>query len=217
MFLFCRFKRYVSYSNDLILILLLFLLLDAFSAPPRTFPLCPNCFNSADWSMDELNQNDEDMDDKHKEQQITRIAGKNLTLCCPLPDHHPLIDALFVSPDPDSNGIFTLDPHFGPKWRLVSTRDATIIYLPKSIDTIVLLDEKDKVFGCRKLNVQFKDGVSPLEGGITKYSCFYTTDQLLQDSSRVYHGSERTASTRIGDRGRGRGRGGRGRGRGRVR
>jgi hypothetical protein len=54
-----------------------------------------------------------------------------------------------------------------------------------------------------------------LEGGATKHTCFYPTDQILQDSSRVYHGSERTASTGRG--GRGRGRGGRGRGRGRGR
>lgn len=187
-----------------------------FPAPPRTFPLCPNCFNSPEWSIENpIDKEDEDRDDKHKEQQIKRSAGVNLTLECPLPDNHPLIDELYVSPDPDSSGIFTLDPHFGPKWRLVSTRDATIIHLPKSIDTIVLLEEKDEVFGCHKLKVKFKDGESPLEGGVTKLTCFYPTDQLLQDSSRVYHGSERTASTGRG--GRGRGRGGRGRGRGRGR
>ena len=158
------------------------------------------------------NDNDEDKDDEHKEQQIKRVAGKSLTLACPLPDLHPLIDELFVSPDPDSDGIFTLDPHFGPKWRLVGTRDATIIHLPKSIDSLVVLEEKDEVFGCHKLKIKFKEGQSPLEDGATKHTCFYPTDQLLQDSSRVYHGSERTSSS-----GRGRGRGGRSRGRGRGR
>ena len=78
---------------------------------------------------------------------------------------------------------------------------------------MTLLEEKDEVFGCRKLKVKFKEGQSPLEGGATKHTCFYPTDQLLQDSSRVYHGSERTASSGRG-RGRGRGKGGRGRGRG---
>mmetsp|Transcript_6890 Transcript_6890/g.19941 ORF Transcript_6890/g.19941 Transcript_6890/m.19941 type:complete len:878 (+) Transcript_6890:797-3430(+) len=188
-------------------------------APPRTFPLCPNCFNSPEWSIDDdTNVDDEDREDKHKEQQIKRVAGKNLTLACPLPDNHPLIDELFVSPDPDSDGIFTLDPHFGPKWRLVGTRDATIIHLPKSIDSLVLLAEKDEVFGCHKLRIKFREGQSPLKDGATKHTCFYPTDQLLQDSSRVYHGSERTASSGRGGRGgRGRGRGGRGRGRGRGR
>lgn len=167
---------------------------------------------------DSPDDDDEDKDDKHKEQQIRRVAGKNLTLSCPLPDNHPLIDELYVSPDPDKNGIFILDPHFGPKWRLVGTREPTIVHLPKSIDTITVLEEKEETSGCRKLRVKFKDGESPLEDGSTKYTCFYTTDQLLKDSSRVYHGSERTAfSGRGGRGGRGRGRGGRGRGRGRGR
>ena len=129
----------------------------------------------------------------------------------------PLIDELYVSPDPDSDGIFILDPHFGPKWRLVSTRDATIIHLPKSIDKLTVLNETDDITGCHKIKVEFKPGQSPLEGGETKYKCFYPTDKTLQDSSRVFHGSERTASKHgRGGRGRGgRGRGGRGRGRGR--
>jgi DNA topoisomerase-3 len=157
-------------------------------------------------------RNDEDKDDMNKEMQIKRMAGKKLTLTCPLPDHHPLIDELYVSPDPDSNGIFTMDPHFGPKWKLVSTRDATIIHLPKSIDAITILNEKDNVFGCRKLKIMFKDGMSPLDGGAAQYSAYFPTDKFLQDSSRVYHGSERTASNGRGY-GRGRGRGGGGRGR----
>ncbi|KAG7362205.1 DNA topoisomerase [Nitzschia inconspicua] len=190
-------------------------------APPRTFPLCPNCFNSADWALDDTGTNDEeDKQDENKERQIRRMAGKNLVLECPLPDDHPLIDELYVSPDPDSDGVFILDPHFGPKWRLVSTRDATIIHLPKSIDKITVLDETDEVTGCHKIKVQFKEGESPLEGGESKYACFFPTDKILQDASRVYHGSERTASSGRGGgrgRGRGRGRGSRGRGGGRGR
>ena len=163
-------------------------------SPPRTFPLCPNCFNSADWALEKRNGNPDDKDDEHKEKQIRKMAGKSLVLECPLPDTHPLIDELYVSPDPDSDGVFILDPHFGPKWRLVGTRDATIIHLPKSISKITVLDEKDEVLGCHKMRVEFKSGESPLEGGVVKYTCSYPTDVTLQSASRVYHGSERTAS-----------------------
>lgn len=190
-------------------------------APPRTFPLCPNCFNSPDWALGDGDDDDttngytKDADDKadaHKEKQIKKMAGKSLTLECPLPDDHPLIDELYVTPDPDSDGIFIMDPHFGPKWRLVATRDATIIHLPQSIDKITILDEKEEVLGCHKLKIEFKENQSPYEGGAQKHTCFYPTDVVLQNSSRVFHGSERTASKGRG--GRGRGRGGRGRGRG---
>jgi DNA topoisomerase-3 len=183
-------------------------------APPRTFPLCPNCFNSPDWSLvDEDEEKDQvDNDDEHKEKQIKKVAGTSLTLECPLPDDHPLIDELYASPDPDSDGIFILDPQFGPKWRLVATRDATIIHLPKTIDKIAVLNEKEEILGCRRLKVEFKEGQSPLEGGAIKHSCFYPLDIVLQGASRVFHGSERTASKGRGGRGRGgRGRGGRGR------
>ena len=188
-------------------------------APPRTFPLCPNCFNSADWSLGETPEDPDDKEDENKERQIKRMAGKALTLECPLPDDHPLIDELYITPDPDSDGIFIMDPHFGPKWRLVGTRDATIIHLPKSIDKISILNEKDEVLGCHKMKVEFKAGQSPLEGGESKYSCFFPTDPILQGSSRIFHGSERTKASSRGGRGRGRGgrrgrgRGGRGRGR----
>ncbi len=191
-------------------------------APPRTFPLCPNCFNSPQWALGNEDDDDEeegestkpkkdavDKADDHKEKQIKKLAGKTLTLECPLPDEHPLIDDLYVSPDPDSDGIFILDPHFGPKWRLVATRDATIIHLPKSIDKITVLNEKEEVLGCHKLKIEFKDGQSPLADGSVKHTCFYPTDPVLQGASRVFHGSERTASKGRG--GRGRGRGGRGR------
>lgn len=185
-------------------------------APPRTFPLCPNCFNSADWSLAEAPADPVDKEDQNKEQQIKRIAGKALTLECPLPDEHPLIDELYVSPDPDSEGVFIMDPHFGPKWRLVSTRDATIIYLPKSIEKVTILNEKDEILGCHKMKIEFKAGLSPMDGGEIKHSCFFPTDPILQGSSRVFHGSERTMASGRGRGGRGRGRGGgRGRGRGR--
>lgn len=127
------------------------------------------------------------------------MAGKNLVLECPLSDGHPLVDELTVSPDPDSDGVFILDPHFGPKWRLVSTRDATIVHLPKSIEKITVLQERDDILGCHKMKVEFKSGQSPLEGGETSYVCCFPTDKVLQDQSRVFHGSERTASTRRGE------------------
>ena len=180
-------------------------------APPRTFPLCPNCFNSPDWALQEP-ANEEDREDENKERQIKRMAGKSLVLECPLPDHHPLIEELYVSPDPDSEGIFILDPRGGPKWKLLSTRDPTIIHLAKSIEKVTVLDEKEEITGCHKIRINFKAGESPLEGGDTKYTCFFPTDQILQDSCRVFHGSERTAGSGRG--GRGHGRGGRGRGRG---
>lgn len=183
-------------------------------APARAFPLCPNCFNSPDWSLADPGEDSVDKEDQAKEQQIKRMAGKALTLECPLPDEHPLIEELYVSPDPDSDGVFILDPHFGPKWRLVSTRDATIIHLPKCIDKVTILNEKDEVLGCHKMKIEFKTGESPLENKESKYTCFFPTDPIMQSLSRVYHGSERTKATGRGGRGRGRGRGGRGRGRG---
>jgi DNA topoisomerase-3 len=189
-------------------------------APPRTFPLCPNCFNSADWSLEETvaPQDPVDKEDEHKERQIKRMAGKSsLCLECPMPDKHPVIDKLTVSPDPDSDGVFILDPHFSHGgWRLVSTRDATIVYLPKSVEKITIMDEKDDALGCHLMKIQFKAGAageSPLERCETLRTSCFPTDIILQGSSRVYHGSERTKATARG--GRGRGRGGRGRGRGR--
>ena len=117
-----------------------------------------------------------------------------------------MIEELTVSPDPDYDGVLTVDPHFGPKWRLVSTRNPTIVYLPKSIEKLTVSDRKDEVLGCRLMRIDFKDGQSPLETNATSYSSCFPTDELLQGLVRVYHGSERTQSS-------GRGRGGRGRGR----
>jgi DNA topoisomerase-3 len=142
------------------------------------------------------------------------MAGKSLVLECPLPDHHPLIEELTVSPDPDSGGVLILDPHYGPKWRLVSTRDPTIVFLPKSIDKITIMNKKDEVLGCHFMNVDFKAAETPLPGGATKHhQCCFPMDELMQSTSRVFHGSERLKAAPRGGRGRGRGRGaGRGRG-----
>mmetsp|Transcript_23723 Transcript_23723/g.35898 ORF Transcript_23723/g.35898 Transcript_23723/m.35898 type:complete len:1111 (-) Transcript_23723:56-3388(-) len=187
--------------------------------PPRTFPLCPNCYNNSDWSLDSSGTDDPiDREDEHKEKQIQKIAGKTLVLECPLPDHHPLIEEMTVSPDPDSDGVLILDPHLGPKWRLVSTRNPTIVHLPKSIDKLTVMNKADDVLGCHYMKIDFKAGESPLEGGELHHECCYPTDEIMQGVSRVYHGSDRLKAT---GRGRGRGgrgrdgRGGRGRGRGR--
>jgi len=176
-------------------------------APPRTFPLCPNCYNNPDWDINGIKaKNAVDRFDEHKEKQIQKMAGKNLVLECPLPDHHPLIQEMTVSPDPDSGGVFVLDPHMGPKWRLVSTRDPTIVHLPKSIDKITIMNKTDEVLGCHYMKIDFKAGESPLTGGETKHKCCYPVDEMIQSISRVYHGSERLKASGRGGRGRGRGR-----------
>ena len=54
---------------------------------------------------------------------------------CPHPDGHPVIVEMAVSPDPESGGVLILDPHLGPKWRLVSTREPTIVHMPKSVSS----------------------------------------------------------------------------------
>ena len=184
--------------------------------PPRTFPLCPNCFNKPEWSInvdDTPGDDPIEKADAHKEHQIQKLAGKQLVLECPLPDQHPLIQDLTVSPDPDSDGVLILDPHMGPKWRLVSTREPTIVHLPKAIDKITIMNKMDEEHGCHYISIDFKPTETPLDGGATKRKCSYPSDEFLQGLCRVYHGSERTKTQTRG--GRGRGRGGRGRGRSR--
>lgn len=187
--------------------------------PQRTFPFCPYCFNNPDWALDsdEFPEDRVEREDKSKEKQIRTVAGKMLTLECPLPDHHPLIEEMTVSPDPDTNGVLILDPHLGPKWRLVATRAPTIVHLPQEIDKITILDKKDDVLGCHLMKVKFKDGKAPtgVEDG-SSYECCFATDQVLQSLVRVHYGTDRLkASGGRGGRGRGRGRGKGGRGRGR--
>ncbi|KAL7573953.1 hypothetical protein ACA910_001962 [Epithemia clementina (nom. ined.)] len=201
--------------------------------PERTFPLCPRCFNDPDWAL----ESDEaatppadpaDKEDQDKERQIQRattVGGRALVLECPLPDHHPLIEECTVSPDPDNDGVLILDPHLGPKWRLVATRSPTIVYLPQQqIAKVTVLDRKDDVLGVHLMRIEFKEGVKdapklPDDCTNNQYTCCFPNDELLQPMVRVYHGSERTkGSGGRGGRGRGRGRsrgGGRGRGGGR--
>ena len=122
-----------------------------------------------------------------------------------------MIEELTVSPDPDSDGVLILDPHFGPKWRLVSTRSPTIVHMPQSVQQVTVLDKRDEVLGVRLMQIEFKAQETPLQGGETKHTCNFASDGLLQGVVRVYHGSERTKASGRG-RGRGRGRSGRGRG-----
>ena len=121
-------------------------------APPRTFPLCPNCYNNPrpEWGPQPGEEKaadvkPEDEEDEAKERGIRRMAGRNMIRECPHPDGHPLIEEMTVSPDPESDGVLILDPHLGPKWRLVSTREPTIVHLPKSVEKVTILDKKDEV------------------------------------------------------------------------
>lgn len=109
-------------------------------APARTFPLCPNCYNNPRLEYGPqpgeekaVDAKPEDEEDEAKERSIRRMAGKNMVRECPHPDKHPLIEEMTVSPDPESDGVLILDPHLGPKWRLVSTREPIIVHLPKCV------------------------------------------------------------------------------------
>lgn len=119
--------------------------------PPRSFPLCPRCFNDPSWALESetMTLDESELYDEGREREKKRMAGKMLTLECPLPDSHPLIDELTVSPDPDSDGVLTVDVHFGPNWRFVSTRSPTIVHLPKSILSLTVLNSRDST--CHRL------------------------------------------------------------------
>ena len=194
------------------------ILLSQCGQPARTFPLCPNCFNSSEWLLPGQDEGTVgkglDEEDEHKERQVRRVAGgRSLVLECPHPDTHPLIRERTVAPDPDSGGALVLDPTPN-KYRLVSTRDPTIIYFPKEVEKVVVMDRVDEVTGCHLMKIEWKEGASPLPDGSTKHICNFCTDPIIQGKVRVYHGSERLKASGRGGRGRGRG-GGRGRGRGR--
>jgi DNA topoisomerase III len=187
--------------------------------PERTFPFCPRCYNDIEWALetDETLQGveQEDIPDKVKERQIQRVAGKAIVLECPLPDHHPVVEELTVSPDPEGDGVLIVDPHFGPKWRLNATRDPTIHYLPRlSIDKLTILNKKDETHDTRLMQIIFKTDKTPLPSGETKLVTNFIDDTVLRGMVVVHHGKERSKPTFRGGRGRG-GRGGRGRGRGR--
>ena len=108
------------------------------------FPLCPRCVNMPEFSLSSLALNSlggSDDTSSKEEEKPKKVAGSRLVLECPLP-----VEELTVSPYPDSAGVLILDPTSQPKkWRLVSTREPTIVYLPQSIERITVLDKKDDV------------------------------------------------------------------------
>ena len=191
--------------------------------PPRSFPLCPYCFNNPrpEWGEmpgeDKLPDDVDDREDEIKERKIRSIAGRTMTLQCPHPDGHPLIEALTVAQDPEGNGVFTVDAKFGPKWKLCGTREPTIIHMPQVVEKIIVLDKCDEDTKSHMIKVEFKDGCSFAPNGEASYSTCFDKDEVLQKNTHTFYGNERTRSKGgrggRGGRGRGRGRGGRGRGR----
>jgi len=170
-------------------------------------------------------------EDEDKERHYRRMGGRSLLLECPHPDGrfkyyllnlvsywltkthvynniivgHPLIKELTVSPDleSDKEGVLTIDAHFGPKWRLVGTRSPNVVYLPKSIDKITVLEKTYDDIGSHVMRIEFKEP-SPFEDGTKKYDSCYANDKKLQSLSRVHHGHERVRQVRGGRRGGGR-------------
>ena len=67
----------------------------------RTYPLCPNCFNSPrpEWGA--------------------TASSKGICIECPHPDGHPLVKKLTLCADEETGGVFILDPGSAPNnWRL---------------------------------------------------------------------------------------------------
>jgi DNA topoisomerase-3 len=98
----------------------------AVGQPERSFPLCPNCFNNPkpEWGVipgesKEAAEDDVDREDENKERQARSMGGRQFILEAPHPDGHPLMEELTVGKDPESEGVLTIDTHFGPKWRVV--------------------------------------------------------------------------------------------------
>ncbi|KAL9182687.1 hypothetical protein ACHAXT_013339 [Thalassiosira profunda] len=168
-------------------------------APPRTFPLCPNCYNNPrpeygpQPGEEPAAAKPEDAEDEAKERSIRRMAGKNMVRECPHPDKHPLIEEMTVSPDPESDGVLILDPHLGPKWRLVSTREPTIVHFPKCVEKVTILDKTDDVLGCHLMTIEFKEGESPIEGKKKYVSCF-AIDEVMQGLLFLRGGGDEVAT-----------------------
>ena len=183
--------------------------------PTRTFPLCPRCYNEPreEWGQTEgVASANEDIDDKKQRQQT--IAGRTIVLNSPLPDLHPTIEGMTVCPDPESGGVFVVDVSSGNRWSFVSTRAPTTLHLPKEVKRVRVLNKREEVTMCRFIEVEFKDGQSPLPDGEPKHTGCLIMDEILQGLIRKSFGSDRLKFSGRGGRGRGRGRGGRGRGRG---
>lgn len=175
-------------------------------SPGRTYPLCPNCFNNPkkDWGGDSSEERRVDEEDNSKELKLQRLAGRTLTLDCPLPDGHPAIIEMAVMQDNENEGYFILDPtSLGAKWRLVSTRGPTTIHMPKGTEKVTVLDKIDNDSGCHYIQIDFSAGQSPLPDGSTRRICFLPKDEMMLSKIRTFQGSERS----IGSSNRGRGRG----------
>ncbi|KAL1507735.1 hypothetical protein AB1Y20_007348 [Prymnesium parvum] len=200
------------------------LLLYSVGNPQRTFPLCPYCFNHP---KSEGDPEEGEGGSRQEEGEHDEASGKNdggslgashawqLVLHCPLPDAHPCIAELTVAEDEESGGVYILDPaSCGQHWRFVSTRAPTIIKLPNNIHKVTVLKKVDEETGCHYIEVDFRQGESPLDGDKTKHVGLIYSDPLLTEMTHFTHGSERLAGKGRGKgKGRGRGRGGKGRGR----
>jgi len=186
--------------------------------PERSFPLCPNCYNNPrpEWGKipgeeKEAAEDEIDREDENKERKARSMGGRQFILEAPMPDGHPTMKDLTIGMDPDGDGVLTLDTHFGPKWRVVSSRAPTIYYFPKTaVDKVTVLDKMVEDTDCHMIRIEYKEGQSPLENGLTKQSVSFTADEKVQELCRIYHGRERTHTKGgRGGRGRGRGKGGR--------
>jgi len=169
--------------------------------PARTFPLCPNCFNNPkpEWGIipgnDTIITNDKGYDsDEVNETKIRRLGGKSLILECPHPDRHPLIEELTVGPDSSGNGVLIIDPHFGPKWRLVSTRVPNLVRFPKNVEKLTILSKRDKVSDFRLIRVEFKEDDTPFKDELTQYVTCFPSDEFLKGVVHTFNGSQRNVS-----------------------
>lgn len=186
--------------------------------PTRTFPLCPNCYGNPP-KCQEGHAEDENDEAQASSKQ------RHLCLACPLPDDHPLIEAICVGfesdlldeNDRDEDAAIVIDVSGGNKQQLVSTRSALIATFGDKhlVHKLEASKKHDPDSGARLLQVIFHKDKSPLPDSDTVYVASLATDELLKSLLRIHRGSERLkAPTKRGGRGRGcrgrsRGRGGR--------
>lgn len=173
----------------------------------KTYPLCPLCYNSPPF------------EGAHRVESGLG-AGKGGMPCatCPHPtcQHAPARTGVVPCPS-CTGGTLVLDPVSAPKWRLDCNRCAVLIYLPKDLHSarVSRSDTCDEC-SCRLLELDWRKGSSPLEGGETQYSGCVACDDFLRGLCEVKTGSTwvRRGGGGSSGRGRGRGRGRHGRGRG---
>ena len=84
-------------------------------SPPRSFPLCPYCYNHprAEWGQEEEEQEEAGAAAEQAPAAAAgdgsggtggRSHGRRLVLDCPLPDAHPGIAEITVAEDDESGG-----------------------------------------------------------------------------------------------------------------